>query len=138
MAGSINRVQLLGYVGSDPKTTTTNDGKKVVKVSIATTETWKDSNGVRQDRTTWHSVVVFNEGLVGVVEKYFRKGSRVLLEGAMSYRKYIDSGGAERSVAEVVIGMKGEVTLLDARENGGETTKAPAVAQPDVDDEFPY
>lgn len=140
MAGSINRVQLLGYLGKDPEVRTTQSGKKVVSFSMATTETWKDSGGGRQERTEWHRVVIFNEGLVGIAEKYLRKGSRVLLEGSLQTRSYTAKDGQERSVTEVVVGMRGEITMLDANNSHGskaETDKKLAVVEP-LDDRIPF
>jgi single-strand DNA-binding protein len=141
MAGSINRVQLLGYLGKDPEVRDTKSGKRVATFSMATTETWKDASGERQDKTEWHRVVVFNDGLVGVVEKYLRKGSRVILEGSLQTRSYTAKDGQDRSVTEVVVGMRGEITMLDARENDSrsksETSKKPVATSAFDDDTIP-
>jgi single-strand DNA-binding protein len=141
MAGSINRVQLLGYLGKDPEVRDTKSGKRVATFSMATTETWKDASGERQDKTEWHRVVVFNDGLVGVVERYLRKGSRVILEGSLQTRSYTAKDGQDRSVTEVVVGMRGEITMLDARENDSrsksETSKKPVATSAFDDDTIP-
>jgi single-strand DNA-binding protein len=143
MAGSINRVQLLGYLGKDPEVRATKAGKRVATFSLATTETWKDASGERQNKTEWHRIVVFNDGLVGVVEKYLKKGSRVILDGSLQTRSYTANDGQDRSVTEVVVGMRGELTMIDGRESGGEKqSKSVVAAKPQEptfdDDEIPF
>lgn len=121
MAGSVNKVILVGNLGRDPEVRHTQDGKPVVNLSVATSETWKDRNtGERQERTEWHRVVIFNENLARIAEQYLRKGSKVYLEGQLQTRKWTDQSGAERYSTEVVLSrFKGELTLLDAKGEGG-------------------
>ena len=104
MAGSINKVILLGNVGKDPEVRQSADGRKIVNLSLATSETWKDKDGERQEKTEWHRVVIFNQNLVGIVEQYVKKGSKLYLSGQMKTRKYTNSDGAERYTTEVVLG----------------------------------
>jgi single-strand DNA-binding protein len=121
MAGSVNKVILIGNVGRDPEVRNTQDGAKIVQFSVATSETWNDrASGERKERTEWHRVVVFNERIGDVVEKYVRKGTKVYVEGSIQTRKWTDQAGAEKFTTEVVIGkFRGELTLLDSR-GGGE------------------
>jgi single-strand DNA-binding protein len=121
MAGSVNKVILIGNVGRDPEVRNTQDGAKIVQFSVATSETWNDrASGERKERTEWHRVVVFNERIGDVVEKYVRKGSKVYVEGSIQTRKWTDQSGQEKFTTEVVIGkFRGELTLLDSR-GGGE------------------
>ena len=121
MAGSVNKVILVGNVGRDPEVRNTQDGSKIVQFSLATSETWNDrASGERKERTEWHRVVVFNDRIGDVVEKYVRKGSKVYVEGAIQTRKWTDQSGQEKFTTEVVIGkFRGELTLLDSR-GGGE------------------
>jgi single-strand DNA-binding protein len=116
MAGSINKVILVGNLGKDPEVRTSQDGIKVVSFSLATSEYWKDKvSGERKDRTEWHRVVVFNPNLAEVCEKYLHKGSKIYIEGQLQTRKWQDQGGAERYTTEVIIPrFRGELTLLDA------------------------
>jgi len=115
MAGSVNKVILIGNLGRDPESRRMNNGNAVVSFSLATTESWRDkSTGERKDRTEWHNVVIFNEPLGKIVEQYCRKGSKVYLEGQLQTRKYTDKEGNERQTTEVVLqAFRGEVTLLD-------------------------
>ena len=117
MAGSVNKVILVGNVGRDPEVRTSQDGSKIVNLSIATSETWKDrSSGERKEKTEWHRVVIFNPNLADVAERFLRKGSSVYVEGALKTRKWTDQSGAEKYSTEVVIGkFKGELTLLGGR-----------------------
>jgi single-strand DNA-binding protein len=121
MAGSVNKVILVGNLGRDPEVRTSQDGSKIVNLSIATSETWKDrSSGERKEKTEWHRVVIFNPNLADVAERFLRKGSSVYVEGALQTRKWTDQQGAERYSTEVVISrFKGELTLLGGREGGG-------------------
>lgn len=121
MAGSVNKVILIGNLGRDPEVRTFQNGGKVVNLRIATSETWKDRNtGERKDRTEWHSVAIFNEALGRVAEQYLRKGSKVYLEGQLETRKWQDQSGQDRYSTEVVIRpYRGELTLLDRRDGGG-------------------
>lgn len=115
MAGSVNKVVLIGNVGKDPEIRSTNDGRKIANLSIATSDTWKDkSTGERKEKTEWHRVVIFNEGLAGVVEKYVRKGSKLYVSGSLQTRKWTDQSGAEKYSTEVVLqGFNSELVLLD-------------------------
>lgn len=122
MAGSVNKVILVGNLGRDPEARNMQSGGKVVSFSVATSETWNDrASGERKEKTQWHRVAIFNEKLGEIAEKYLKKGSKVYLEGALESRKYTDKDGQEREITEVVIGrFKGELTLLDGRGGGGE------------------
>ncbi len=120
MAGSVNKVILVGNLGADPEVRTFQNGGKVVNLRIATSETWKDKNtGERQERTQWHSVAIFSEPLGRIAEQYLRKGSKVYLEGQLETRKWQDQSGNDRYSTEVVLRpYKGELTLLDSRGGG--------------------
>ncbi|MBA4749172.1 MAG: single-stranded DNA-binding protein [Alphaproteobacteria bacterium] len=122
MAGSINKVILVGNLGRDPEIRHTQDGGKIVQLSVATSESWKDRNsGEKRDRTEWHRVVIFNDRLADVAEKYATKGTKVYLEGQLQTRKWTDQSGQERYTTEIVLQkFKGELTLLDAK--GGDTS----------------
>lgn len=115
MAGSVNKVLLIGNLGSDPEVRRTQDGKPVVNLSVATSETWRDKNsGERKERTEWHRVVIWNEGLCGVAEKYLQKGAKVYIEGALQTRKWQDKDGNDKYSTEVVLnGYGGVLTMLD-------------------------
>src|SRR5579885_1266244 len=121
MAGSVNKVILVGNVGRDTEIRSTQDGTRVANLSLATSETWRDKNsGERKERTEWHRVVIFNDRLVDVVEKYVRKGSKLYIEGALQTRKWTDNTGAEKYTTEVVLQrFRGELTMLDSRGWGG-------------------
>ncbi len=120
MAGSLNKVMLIGNLGADPEIRSFQNGGKVANLRIATSETWKDRNtGERQERTEWHTVAIFSEGLVGVVERFLRKGSKVYVEGQLQTRKWQDQSGNDRYSTEVVIrGMNGSLTMLDGPQGG--------------------
>ncbi|HTS92908.1 MAG TPA: single-stranded DNA-binding protein [Stellaceae bacterium] len=120
MAGSVNKVILVGNVGRDPEIRSTQDGTRVANMSLATSESWRDKNsGERKERTEWHRVVVFNERLVDVIEKYVRKGSKLYIEGALQTRKWTDNSNQERYTTEVVLQrFRGELTMLDGRSGG--------------------
>jgi single-strand DNA-binding protein len=120
MAGSVNKVILVGNLGRDPEVRTTQDGTKVVNLALATSETWNDrASGERKERTEWHRVVLFNERLADVAERFLRKGSKVYIEGSLQTRKWTDQSGQEKYSTEVVVGrFRGELTMLDGR--GGE------------------
>lgn len=126
MAGSLNKVMLIGNLGSDPEIRSFQNGGKVANLRIATSETWKDKNsGERQERTEWHSIACFGEGLVGVVERYLRKDSKVYVEGQLQTRKWQDQSGNDRYSTEVVLrGHGGVLTMLDPPK--GETHRNPA------------
>ena len=121
MAGSVNKVILIGNVGADPEIRQSAEGRKIVKMRIATSETWKDKNsGERKEKTEWHSVVIFNQGLARIAEQYVKKGSKLYVEGALQTRKYTDGSGIERYTTEIVLNdFRGELTLLDGK--GGAT-----------------
>ena len=124
MAGSVNKVILVGNLGRDPEVRTFQNGGKVCNLRLATSETWKDKqSGERRERTEWHSVVIFNEHVLNVAEQYLRKGSKVYIEGQLETRKATDQSGAERYFTEVVLRpYKGELTILDSRDNSADTS----------------
>lgn len=166
MAGSVNKVILVGNLGKDPEVRTTQAGSKIVNLSVATSDSWNDrASGERKERTEWHRVVIFNERLADVAERFLRKGRKVYLEGALETRKWTDQSGQERYSTEVVLrNFRGELTLLDSArgEEGGTSegggfsrergpaarpTGAPARGGPswdapkgggDLDDEIPF
>lgn len=115
MAGSLNKVLLIGNLGRDPEVRHMNDGSKVVQLALATNETWKDKNtGERKDKTEWHRVVIFNDRLADIAERYLKKGSKIFIEGQIQTRKWVDSSSQERYTTEVILGrFRGELTLLD-------------------------
>ena len=120
MAGSVNKVILIGNLGKDPEIRRTQDGRPIANLRIATTETWRDkTTGERREKTEWHSVVVFNEGLCRVVEQYLKKGAKVYLEGSLQTRKWQGQDGQDRYTTEVVLqGFNSALTMLDARGGG--------------------
>ena len=121
MAGSVNKVILVGNLGRDPESRSFQNGGKVVNLRIATSETWKDRNsGERKERTEWHSVAIFSEGLAGVAERYLRKGSKVYIEGKLQTRKWQDAQGQDKYSTEIVLqGYDAQLVMLDGREGGG-------------------
>jgi single-strand DNA-binding protein len=121
MAGSVNKVILIGNLGADPEIRRTQDGRPIANLRIATSETWRDkSTGERREKTEWHRVVIFNEGLCKVVEQYLKKGAKVYLEGALQTRKWQDKDGNDRYSTEVVLqGFNSTLTMLDGRGAGG-------------------
>lgn len=124
MAGSVNKVILVGNLGRDPETRRMPSGDAMVTFSLATSENWRDkSSGERRERTEWHRVVIFNKNLAEVAEKFLRKGSKIYLEGQLQTRKFTDKDGQERSATEVVLqNFRGELVMLDARGDGGGRT----------------
>ena len=149
MAGSVNKVILIGNLGKDPDVRRTNAGDPVVNLSVATSETWRDkATGERKERTEWHRVVIFNENLGKVAEQYLRKGAKVYLEGQLQTRKFTDKDGAERYTTEVVLSrFRGELVMLDSRSS--ESAAAPArmsgpaelpasFERNEMDDEIPF
>jgi single-strand DNA-binding protein len=160
MAGSVNKVILVGNLGADPEIRTLNSGDRVANLRLATSETWRDrASGERKERTEWHRVVIFNDNLVKVAEQYLRKGSKVYLEGAIQTRKWTDQAGVEKYSTEVVLQkFRGELTMLDGRgdnadagdggySSGGFGSSAGPRAQSsapredfsaDLDDEIPF
>lgn len=123
MAGSVNKVILIGNLGADPEVRTFQNGGKVANLRIATSETWKDKNtGERREKTEWHTVAIFQEGLVRIAEQYLKKGSKVYIEGKLQTRKWQDQSGQDRYSTEVVLnGYDGTLTMLDSRSEGGGT-----------------
>lgn len=121
MAGSVNKVILVGNLGKDPEVRSSQSGQKIVSFSLATSDTWNDrASGEKRERTEWHRVVIFNDRLADVAERFLRKGRKVYLEGALQTRKWTDQGGQERYTTEVIVDrFRGELVLLDSR-NGGE------------------
>jgi len=154
MAGSVNKVILVGNLGKDPEVRTLPSGDRVANLSLATSETWRDRNtGERKERTEWHRVVIFNDNLVKVAENYLHKGSKVYIEGALQTRKYTDQAGAEKFSTEIVLQkFRGELTMLDGRPDGAREgdgggfsagPRAPAAGpredfSADLDDEIPF
>jgi single-strand DNA-binding protein len=148
MAGSVNKVILIGNLGKDPEVRRMTSGEPVVNLSVATSDTWRDkSSGERKERTEWHRVVIFNENLAKVAEQYLRKGSKVYLEGSLQTRKWTDKDGNEKYSTEVVLQrFRGELVMLDARGEGGSAGRervaggdAPASFQRDeMEDEIPF
>lgn len=120
MAGSVNKVILVGNLGRDPEIRSFQNGGRVANLSVATSENWKDKNsGERKERTEWHRVVVLNDALVGVVERYLKKGAKIYVEGQLETRKYTDQSGAEKYTTEVVLRpYRGELTMLDGAGGG--------------------
>ncbi|ODA68710.1 Single-stranded DNA-binding protein [Methyloligella halotolerans] len=121
MAGSVNKVILIGNLGADPEIRHTQDGRPIANLRVATSDSWRDKNsGERRERTEWHRVVIFNEGLCRIAEQYLRKGSKVYLEGQLQTRKWEDQSGQERYSTEVVLqGFNSALTMLDGRQGGG-------------------
>jgi len=148
MAGSVNKVILIGNLGRDPEVKSFNNGGRVVNLNVATSETWKDKNtGERKERTEWHTVAIFNEGIGKIAEQYLKKGSKVYLEGQLETRKWQDQSGADRYSTEVVLRpFNGALTLLDGVKSsgsgydagGGYTPPAPHSKPPPIDDEIPF
>ena len=126
MAGSVNKVILVGNLGKDPEIRTLNSGDRVANLRIATSETWRDKmSGERKEKTEWHQVVIFNDNLVKVAESYLRKGSTVYIEGSLQTRKYTDAQGVEKFSTEVVLQkFRGELTMLGGRSQGGDSEVA--------------
>ena len=159
MAGSVNKVIIIGNLGADPEVRRTQDGRPIVNLRVATSETWRDkSTGERREKTEWHRVVIFNEGLAKVAEQYLKKGSKVYLEGALQTRKWQDKDGNDRYSTEVVLqGFNSQLTMLD-RAGGSSSSddefgssgpsasreRRPAMAgagggkRDDMDDEIPF
>jgi single-strand DNA-binding protein len=160
MAGSVNKVILIGNLGADPEIRRTQDGRPIANLRVATSESWRDkTTGERREKTEWHRVVIFNEGLCRVAEQYLKKGAKVYLEGALQTRKWQDQSGQEKYSTEVVLqGFNSVLTMLDGRGGGGAdaatgdsgadfgsagptTTRKPAMAGGrgnDMDDEIPF
>ena len=120
MAGSINKVTIIGNLGADPEIRRTQDGRPIASLNVATSETWRDKNsGERKEKVEWHRVVIFNEGLAKIAEQYLKKGSKVYLEGQLATRKWQDKDGQDRYTTEIVLqGFSSNLTLLDRAGNG--------------------
>ena len=153
MAGSLNKVMLIGNLGRDPEIRHTQDGRPIASLSIATSESWRDKNsGEKKDKTEWHRVVIFNEGLAKVAEQYLQKGATVYLEGQLQTRKYTDKDGVERYSTEVVLSnFTGKLVMLGKAgggrsdpgpssedDYGHERTRPPSSPTRDLDDEVPF
>jgi len=152
MAGSVNKVILVGNLGRDPEVRQTQDGKPIVNMSLATSESWRDrASGERRERTEWHRVVIFNEHLAEIAQKYLHKGSKVYVEGQLQTRKWTDQDGRDRYSTEVVLQrFRGELTMLDSRGEGGggdygggdygggSGGPPPGPSGGDLDDEIPF
>ncbi|MCC8369424.1 MAG: single-stranded DNA-binding protein [Rickettsia endosymbiont of Oxypoda opaca] len=152
MAGSLNKVILIGNLGRDPEIRTTGEGKEIANFSIATTESWKDRNtGEKKERTEWHRVVIFSEGLVSIVKSYVKKGTKIYLEGSLQTRKWNDNSGQEKYTTEVVLqNFNSQLILLDSRNssNNNSSDNYPEAKQSehknnsfdhsDLDDEIPF
>jgi single-strand DNA-binding protein len=158
MAGSVNKVILIGNLGADPEIKRTQDGRPIANLRVATSESWRDKNsGERRERTEWHRVVIFSEGLAKIAEQYLKKGAKVYLEGQLQTRKWEDQSGQERYSTEVVLqGFNSTLTMLDGRQSsgdsgdrggdfgktspmqGGDSPAHRAPASEDLDDEIPF
>ena len=130
MAGSVNKVILLGNLGQDPDIRTMQSGKKVATMSLATSDSWKDKDtGEKKEKTEWHRIVVFNEGLIGVVENYIKKGTKLYIEGALQTRKWTDDAGTEKYTTEIVIqGYGGRIDIVSAKGNNQEHLESQDIA----------
>ena len=142
MAGSVNKVILVGNLGADPEIRRLNSGEPVVNIRIATSESWRDKNsGERKEKTEWHNVVIFNEGIAKVAEQYLKKGMKVYVEGQLQTRKWQDQTGADKYTTEVVLQkFRGELQMLDSRSEGGGQVGnyAGGGGRNDMDDEIPF
>jgi single-strand DNA-binding protein len=137
MAGSVNKVILIGNVGKDPDIRTTQNGARVASFSVATSESWKDkTTGERKENTQWHRVVIFNDSLVGVAERFLRKGIKVYIEGQLESRKWTGDDGKENLTTEVVLRQfKGDITILEKLNDGNQAHQSSAN---DLDDDIPF
>ncbi len=152
MAGSLNKVLLIGRLGNDPEIKQMSNGKSVARLSVATSETWKDKNsGERKEKTEWHRVVIFNEGLVGVVQQYLKKGSQIYVEGQIQTTKYTDNNGQEKYSTQIILqGYNSTLTMLGSSSSGGriddnnmnqDSSSLPSdnnVSSNEMDDEVPF
>ena len=133
---SLNKVTLIGRVGKDPEIKTSKAGKKLASFSLATSESWKDKQGQKQEKTEWHNIVVYNEGIAGVIEKYVHKGSQIYIEGALQTRKWQDKDGKDRYTTEVVLqGFNGQLILLDGK---AKSNNAQSGTYSPVDNDCPF
>jgi single-strand DNA-binding protein len=136
MAGSINKVILLGRLGADPEVRVSQEGNKIARFSIATSESWKDKNtNEKKDKTEWHKIVIFSPGLADVVEKYLKKGSLIYVEGQIRYRKYTDQSGIEKNISEIVLqGFNSNLTMVDNKnQNEINDSSTPSFENSNVD-----
>ena len=149
MAGSVNKAIIVGNVGKDPEVRSTNDGREIATLTVATSESWKDkSTGEKKEKTEWHRVVIFNDGLVNLVKNYVKKGSKLYIEGALHTRKWTDKDSVERYTTEIVLqGFGGVITMLDKNNGGGGNNSSESNDQPQqsspsnsdqLDDEVPF
>ncbi len=139
MAGSINKVILVGNLGKDPEIRTTQDGREIASLTVATSETWKDRSGERKEKTEWHKVVIFSDGLVKVAKNYLRKGSKVYIEGQLQTRKWTDKDGGDRYSTEVVLqGYGAGLTILDSAQGAGKARDDAPAAAFELDDEVSF
>jgi single-strand DNA-binding protein len=136
---SVNKAIIIGNVGKDPEVRSTQDGKQIASLSIATSETWKDkATGERKDRTEWHRVSVFNDALVNVISNYVKKGSKLYIEGAIQTRKWTDKDGVEKYSTDIVLqNYNGKLVLLDSRKHNDQEDAQQSTPQ-DLDDEIPF
>lgn len=137
MAGSVNRVILLGNVGKDPEIRATKSGKEIANLTLATSESWRDkSTGQRESRTEWHTIVIFSEGLVGIVKNYVKKGSKIYVEGSLQTRKWTDKAGNDKYTTEVVLqGFGSTLQLLNKREDSAQEAHTEAKGNAYVEDD---
>ena len=144
---SLNKVQLIGNVGADPEIKSFQNGSRVANLRVATSEKWKDkTTGEAKEKTEWHSVAIFNDGLVGIIERFVKKGSKLYIEGQLQTRKWQDASGNDRYSTEVVLqGFGGSIVLLDGAQGGGQApaqnayqAPAPTNALDDLDDDVPF
>ena len=147
MAGSLNKVTLIGNLGNNPEIRNTNDGKEVANFNLATSESWKDKiTGEKKDKTEWHRIVCFNEGLIRVIKNYVKKGTKLYIEGNLQTRKWIDNASQEKYTTEIVLkNFTSNLILLDSRGDSGlnqstdkETSTAPDFNSSDLDGEIPF
>ena len=154
MAGSINKVILLGRLGADPEIRMSQDGKKIAKFSLATSENWKDKqSGEKKEKTEWHKVTIFSSGLADITEKYLNKGSLIYIEGQIGTRKYTDQSGIEKYITEVILqGYNCQLTMIDNRSENAQNLSSPSIENTldkqentedslqgiDIDDEVPF
>jgi single-strand DNA-binding protein len=136
---SLNKVQLIGNLGADPEARSLSNGGEVVNLRLATTDTWKDRDGNRQEKTEWHTVTIFNENIGKVVKSYCRKGSKVYIEGALQTRKWQDQNGNDRYSTEIVLQkFRGELVLLDSRQADGSQGSAAPREPAELEDDVPF
>ena len=144
MAGSVNKVIIVGNLGKDPEIRRTQDGRPIANLTVATSETWRDkATGERKEKTEWHRVVIFSEPLCKIAEQYLKKGSKVYLEGALQTRKWVDQSGVEKYSTEVVLqAFNSTLTMLDSKGDDGSSERAkiatPAAANADMNDDIPF